>query len=98
MKPHTTQTYQGKQDLGTVDQGETKTACPGGKCSHSSGHIQRLLDVSEMAEILNVPKSWLYERTRRGQTAIPMVKLGKYVRFDPEAVINFFKTQEKSVS
>ncbi len=50
-----------------------------------------LVDVREMARRLNVPVSWLYKRTRLGPQAIPHVRLGKYVRFDPEAVLAFFK-------
>ena len=44
---------------------------------------QRLGNVAAAAKVLDVPKSWLYERTRRD--AIPadvMFRLGKYVRFD----------------
>ena len=52
---------------------------------------RRLATVEQMAEILQVPKSWLYHRTRQGQEAIPHVKLGLYVRFDPDEVIKFFK-------
>lgn len=37
-------------------------------------------DVEETAAFLKVPKSWVYDRTRRG--AIPLRRLGKYVRFD----------------
>lgn len=38
------------------------------------------LTVQEAADLLRVPVSWLYERTRTN--SIPHVKLGKYVRFD----------------
>jgi excisionase family DNA binding protein len=38
------------------------------------------LTVHEAAEMLRVPVSWLYERTRTN--SIPHVKLGKYLRFD----------------
>jgi len=48
--------------------------------------------VEELAQILHVHKSWIYARTRQGKTAIPYVKLGAYVRFDPDEVINFFKS------
>ncbi len=48
-----------------------------------------LVDVSEMARILSVPKSWLYQRTYLG--TIPCRKIGKYVRFDPNEVLAFFK-------
>ena len=52
---------------------------------------KRLVTVKELAEILNVPISWVYQKTAIGPGAIPMVKLGKYVRFDPDEVISFFK-------
>lgn len=53
---------------------------------------QRFVGAQELSQILNVPKSWIYERTRQGQSAIPFLRLGAYVRFDPVEVINFFKT------
>ena len=53
---------------------------------------RKLATVDQMAEILQVPKSWIYERTRQGQEAIPHYKLGLYVRFDPDEVIKFFKS------
>jgi excisionase family DNA binding protein len=41
-----------------------------------------LLTVAEVAEVLKVPVSWVYERTRRkGVERIPHLKLGKYLRF-----------------
>lgn len=55
---------------------------------------KRLMTVEELSQILQVPKSWIYERTRQGQEAIPHIRLGAYVRFDPEEVIKFFKTNE----
>ena len=39
----------------------------------------RLFTITEAAEVLRIPISWLYERTRRN--AIPCRKIGKYVRF-----------------
>jgi hypothetical protein len=38
----------------------------------------RLLTASEVASMLGVPKSWLYERWRRG--LIPTVELGALLR------------------
>jgi excisionase family DNA binding protein len=38
------------------------------------------LTIQEAAELLRVPVSWLYERTRTN--TVPHVKLGKYLRFD----------------
>ena len=58
---------------------------------------RRLVTVQEMAEILQVPKSWIYHRTRQGQGEIPHVKLGLYVRFDPDEVIKFFKSKANGV-
>jgi len=52
-----------------------------------------LVDVREMALILKVPPSWLYERTRKGSRAIPQVRLGKYVRFRADQVVKFFEAQ-----
>ncbi len=52
---------------------------------------KRLLNPNELADLLGVPLSWVYDRTRLGQTAIPHIKLGKYVRFDADAVLKFFQ-------
>jgi len=42
-----------------------------------------LLNVEEVAELLQVPVSWVYERTRRrGRDRLPGFHLGKYWRFD----------------
>jgi excisionase family DNA binding protein len=41
-----------------------------------------LLTVSEVAEILKVPPSWVYEHTReRSRDRIPGFRIGKYWRF-----------------
>jgi excisionase family DNA binding protein len=41
-----------------------------------------LLCVQDIAAILRVPVSWVYERTRqRGTDQLPHLKVGKYVRF-----------------
>ena len=45
----------------------------------SPGSPARLFTIQEATEILRIPISWLYERTRRN--AIPCRRLGKYVRF-----------------
>ena len=43
-----------------------------------------LLTADEVAELLGVPKSWVYEQSRRG--AIPTVTLGRYRRYRREAI------------
>ena len=41
-----------------------------------------LLTVHDVAAMLHVPVSWVYEHTRRDTPdALPVVKVGKYVRF-----------------
>lgn len=54
--------------------------------------VEKLVNVREMARILDVPVSWLYERTRLG--TIPCIRIGKYVRFDPLEVLTFFRKQK----
>ena len=49
-----------------------------------------LLTVEQLAEHLNVPKSWIYERTR--DNTMPHVKIGKYVRFSLPDILNWLKT------
>lgn len=52
--------------------------------------LDRLLTVEELAERLKVPKSWVYERTRRRDLErLPHVKLGKYLRFEEREVREF---------
>ena len=52
-----------------------------------------LLTVEDVAALLKVSKSWVYEHTRsRGlprSDRLPHVKIGKYVRFDPRLVRAF---------
>jgi excisionase family DNA binding protein len=43
----------------------------------SAWEAQILLTVEELAEILRVPKSWIYSH----QDQLPTVRLGRYVRF-----------------
>lgn len=46
--------------------------------------IRKRATVKEAAEFLRVPDSWVYDRTRR--SAIPHLKIGKYVRFDLDEI------------
>lgn len=58
----------------------------------------RLLTVGELAKILQVPESWIYQRTRLGPHAIPVIRMGKYVRFDLDEVVRFFKQKNSEVN
>jgi excisionase family DNA binding protein len=55
--------------------------------------LYELLTVDEVAALLKVSKSWVYEHTRARGTPrserLPHVKIGKYVRFDPRLVRAF---------
>jgi len=53
--------------------------------------VRSLVGVKEMAAILGVPASRLYQETRLGPQAIPHYRVGKYVRFDPDEVSAFFR-------
>ncbi len=58
--------------------------------------LNRLLTVGEVAELLRVPRSWVYERTRkRGLERLPHLKLGKYLRFEEGAVREFLEQQRE---
>ncbi len=52
-----------------------------------------LVTPQELAAILKVPVSWIYQRTRLGQKAIPHLRVGRYVRFDPQQVIAFLEAK-----
>jgi len=48
---------------------------------------EALLTVNELASLLKVPASWIYQRTRgRGRDRLPHLKIGKYLRFEERAV------------
>jgi excisionase family DNA binding protein len=53
---------------------------------------QNLKGIKAMAKKLDVPKSWLYSRTRTGE--IPHLKVGKYVKFDVSEVMEWLKAQQ----
>jgi excisionase family DNA binding protein len=49
-----------------------------------------LLTVHDVAALLRVPVSWVYDHTRRGaHDALPVVKVGKYVRFRPSDLLEY---------
>jgi len=57
--------------------------------------LHERLTVAEVAALLKVTRSWVYEHTRsRGiplSERLPHIKIGKYVRFDPRAVRAFIE-------
>ena len=61
--------------------------------------IDDLLTVEDVARLLRVPRSWVYEHTRSRGTSradrLPRIKLGKYIRFDPRDVRAFLARRSK---
>ena len=58
-------------------------------------HQKEFLTVSELANRRKVLMSWLYSRTReKGEGTIPKIRVGKYVRFDEAAVIEWLKGKQ----
>lgn len=56
--------------------------------------LHELLTVDEVAALLKVSRSWVYEHTRsRGSRSdrLPHIKVGKYVRFDARSVRAFLE-------
>ncbi len=57
-------------------------------CKNETGtkETERLIGVAELADLLAVPPSWVYSRTRT--KTIPFVRVGKYCRFRYREVLN----------
>ena len=54
------------------------------------------LTINELAKQLKVKKSWIYARMREtGPGTIPRIKLGKYLKFDYQAVMDWLKQQQE---
>ena len=51
-----------------------------------------LLTVEELAGVLKVKKTWVYDHLHQ----IPHVRLGRYVRFESSAVEQFVQRQRKN--
>lgn len=64
-------------------------------CVIERQNANSLLTVEEVAEILHVPPSWVYERTRRrASDRIPGFRLGKYWRFREADVTAWIERQQ----
>jgi excisionase family DNA binding protein len=58
-----------------------------------------LLTVNEVADLLHVPMSWVYEHTRRRcLNRIPGFRLGKYWRFREDDILRWIESQRTSGS
>ena len=63
--------------------------------ARSSNDLHELLTVEEVAALLKVSPSWVYEHTRSRGTPraerLPHIKIGKYVRFEAGAIRAFLE-------
>jgi excisionase family DNA binding protein len=61
--------------------------------------LHELLTVEDVAALLKVNRSWVYEHTRVRSTSrserLPFIKIGKYTRFDAQAVREFLRRRSK---
>ena len=54
---------------------------------------ETLLTVQEVAALLKVPVSWVYEHTRKEcEDPLPVIKVGKYLRFFTKDIIDHLET------
>ncbi len=62
--------------------------------SITGGESSSLMTVADVAELLKVPVSWVYEHTRRRSIErIPGFRLGKYWRFRESDVLAWLERQ-----
>ncbi len=54
--------------------------------------MDRFLNVQELAEMLGVPITWIYDRTRQGgPERLPHYKVGKYIRFAQDEIAEYLR-------
>jgi len=58
----------------------------------AGGPVKELLEPEELAERLKVPVTWVYEQSRQG--GIPTHRIGRYIRFDLNEVIESQRKKE----
>lgn len=64
----------------------------------TSADLDELLTVDDVAAMLKVSPTWVYEHTRRrgARERLPFVKIGKYVRFDARLVREFIARRTRA--
>ena len=58
--------------------------------------MRKLLKVPQVAEILNVPESWLYGHVHAGTLPFPYLKIGHYLRFRQEDIEQYVEAELKA--
>ncbi len=59
--------------------------------SHAAPH---LIDAAEASGLLGVPATWVLAEARANR--VPHVRLGKYVRFEPEALTAWWASKQRA--
>ena len=60
----------------------------------TNDELVELLTVHEAAQFLRVSVSWVYEHVRpEAEDRLPVVKLGKYLRFDPRDLRTYIEAK-----
>jgi len=59
-----------------------------------SAGLKKLLTVKEVMDLLGVSRSWLYDAAARG--ALPCIRLGGMLRFDPEQLEQWLRQFQRS--
>lgn len=56
-----------------------------------------LIDVEELARRLSIPQSRVYAETRKkGPGTIPVIRIGRYCRFQFSQVLEYFKERNQN--
>ena len=57
----------------------------------------QILTLKEVAERLKVSERWVYEKSRRRcQNPLPVIRIGRYLRFDWTSVSAWLRQQERA--
>ncbi len=76
------------KELEGLDRADVQTGC-------GLAIAEELLTITELANSLKVPKSWVYSKTRlRGKNTIPVLRCGKHLRFRFSAVLDWLQRQQ----
>jgi excisionase family DNA binding protein len=59
-------------------------------------NVDEVLTVKEVADLLKVKPSWVYDRiSPKHGGRLPHIRLGRYIRFERFAVLDFLRRQRK---
>ena len=59
---------------------------------------RNLITPDQLSEKLQVPRSWIYARTREtGPDSMPKIKVGKYLRFHLNEVLDWIEERNERI-